>query len=439
MITNFKDLAKTPLREKALKIAEAGYRAIEIESAILRKVSLKKDRLVIKHFGSRGLFFDRGFKIDLAKFQKVFLVGIGKGSSLASNAIANILGERLEKGIALDIGNPQFEIRNLKLEILKGTHPLPSEPNIVATKEIIKLAQSLTKEDLLLVFVGGGGSSLTCVSEEELKDSSLITKELTKAGANIEELNTVRKHLSILKGGGLVKMASRATIVSLIVSDVCGNHLGIIASGPTVFDETTKADAETILKKYNLNPADFHLIETPKEKALFKKTTNMLFVCNQDAVMAMLAEAEKLGFLSKIYSLALEGEAKDIFEPMLRNIKSNQVFLAAGETTVTIKNHKLGKGGRNMEAVLGAICSFESGIKDGAVMMSFASDGHDATEAAGAIADAKTIEAARNLNLDKGEFLDNHDSFHFFEKTGDLLFVEPKSFNVADLMVVLKI
>lgn len=455
IITNFKSLAKNSLpdrraglREKALLIAEAGYEAIDIEKTVKSRISAKNNILEIRHFKKED-----PYKIDLGDFKRVFIVGIGKGSALASASLVKILGGKLTGGIALDINKPKINSKlqttNYKLQTFIGTHPLPSAQNIKATKEIIKLAKSLKKEDLLITFICGGGSALSCGSETELKNSILVTKELTKAGANITELNTVRKHLSEFKGGGLAKMAYPATIVSLIVSDVCGNELSSVASGPTVYDKTTKKDAESILKKYNLQLLinNLKLLETPKDDKYFKAAANILFVCNQDAIDGMMKKAEELGFVVKIHSLALEGEAKNIFLPIIKKIKPREAIIAAGETTVTlnkyqvsgIKYQDLGKGGRNQEAVLGAISNLQSTISNDLVVISFASDAHDNTEAAGAIDDYLVLKKIEKLKLNPQDFLNRHDSFNFFKKTGNLIYAKQKCFNVADLMLVLNL
>ncbi len=265
IISNFKNLARNSLRKKALKIAEAGYEAIEIKKVVSSKIKVirikGKEFLIINTHSNEE-------KINLNDFKRVFIVGIGKGSALASAALAEILGERLNKCIALDINKPFLNSKLLILnsEFFIGTHPLPSKQTIEATKKIIELADGLNKDDLLINFICGGGSALTCASEREMEDSIKAVKLLTKAGATIEELNIVRKHLSEFKGGGFAKIVCPAIVVSLIVSDVCGNDLSAVASGPTVLDKTTVLDAENILKKYGLNLKDFNLHETPKDK-----------------------------------------------------------------------------------------------------------------------------------------------------------------------------
>lgn len=443
IISNLKNLAQNSLRRKALLIAEAGYESISIEKITSERIKIKDNLLKIGHTA-----FFNGKKSEIEQnfddFEKIYIVGIGKGSALAIMSLAKILGKKLTGGIALDISGVKCRIS--KVRCFRGTHPLPSKQNIIATQEIIKLAESLTEKDLLITFICGGGSALACASEEELKNSGLATKELTKAGANINELNTIRKHLSEFKGGGLAKMAYPATVISLIISDVCGNDLSNVASGPTVFNKTTKIDAEKILKKYGIDAGKFCLNEQLKEQKYFKKVKNILFSCNQDAITGIIGKAEKLGLSVKIYSLALEGEAKNAFAPILKQIKSGEAIIAAGETTVTLTNNQrpttnnIIKGGRNQEAVLGSLVKCQiSDVKClDAVFLSFASDGRDNTEAAGAIGDYLTIEKAKKLKLNPKEFLKNHDSFNFFNKTGDLIYANQKCFNVADLMFVLR-
>ncbi len=440
-------MAKTPLRKKALLIAEAGYEAINIKKTVESRVKIKNDILKINiHRESSSL------TLNLDDFKRVFIVGVGKGSALASMELAKILGKRLFGGIALDVKIPDKRRTINNFQILKGTHPLPSKQNIKATQKIMKLAEGLKKNDLLIVFICGGGSALLCGSKHELRYELEVFNNLTKAGADISELNIVRKHLSKIKGGGLTKLAYPANLVSLIVSDVYGNDFSTIASGPTVYDKTVKKDAERVLKKYLSKSAHSSalirdLMETPKNKKYFKKARNILFACNQDAILGMVAKARKLGLKPKIYSLMLRGEARNAMDLLVKAAKSGEIILAGGETTVNFKkldmrNEKLGKGGRNMEAVLGALIhSLNSKsyiLNSKLAIMSFASDGHDNTEAAGAIGDILTIQKSRKLKLNPGEFLETHNSFNFFKKTGDLIFAKKDSFNVADLMVVLR-
>ncbi|MCR4275704.1 MAG: DUF4147 domain-containing protein [Candidatus Wolfebacteria bacterium] len=452
-IKNFEELATNPLREKALLIAEAGLNAIDIEKAVDSRIKVEGDILELHHpaYEKKGDYTSWlwGIKINLKEFKRIFIVGIGKGSALASAVLAQKLGDKLAKGIVIDVKEPEFKIENsrlrqdfggqVKLKIYKGTHPLPSKQNIKATKEIITLAENLNEDDLLINFICGGGSALACASDKELKEAAVIFKELTSSGADIKEMNIVRKHISEFKGGGFAKIAYPARVVSLIVSDVIGNDMSTVASGPTVFDMTTKEEAENVLKKYGISLKKIDLLETPKDQKYFKKIKNILFVCNNDAVLAMEEKAKEMELSSRIFSLSYDGEAREALVKLVDEIWPGGVLLAAGETTVTLKGAKKnGKGSRNQEAALGLITNNQLLITNNIVALALASDGHDNNEAAGAIVDSETVEKAKKLKLEPEKFLENHDSFHFFEKTGDLIFAEQKSFNVADLMVIIK-
>ncbi|MDI6717974.1 MAG: DUF4147 domain-containing protein [Patescibacteria group bacterium] len=464
---NFKKLAKTSLRKKALLTAEAGYEAINIKKSIFERIKINNGVLEINYYDNEK---PAEILINLKDYKRVFLIGVGKGSALASAYLAKVLGEKFTKGIALDV--KELQTINYKLQTFIGTHPLPSKKNIAATEKIVKLLKDSSEKDLVIFFICGGGSALLCGFEEEMKGGQKIFKELTAKGADILELNTIRKHLSGVKGGNLAKIAYPATILSLIVSDVIGNNLSMVASGPTVLDNTSKSDAEKILRKYNLQPTadNLKLTETPKDKKFFRNVKNVLFMSNYDAVNAMAKKAKELGLKPKIISLTLKGEAKNIFSRLAKNLKSGEAVLGGGETTVIlnqkskIKNQKSGIGGRNQEAALAALMrltTLSSGqatnhaffgtgnqprfLRDrqpttnNFVFLSLASDGNDNnTGAAGAIGDYLTLKNAKNLKLNPKQFLENHDSFNFFRKTGDLVFADKKGFNVADFMIISK-
>jgi glycerate-2-kinase len=461
-ITNWEALTRNHLRQKALKIINAGYQALDIKKVINKKIKIKnKKYLVIDTYAGKRI-------INLATYQKIFLIGIGKGSALSCLTLSSILKKYLQKGIALDIKKINTPNKT-KVTVLTGTHPFPSQKNVRNTQKIIQLVKNLKKNDLLINFICGGGSALLCGSKTELKYSALATQLLTQAGANIKKINIVRKHLSNIKGGQLAKLAYPANVITLIVSDVptTNNDLSIVASGPTIFDKTTKADAKRILNQYlaknkKQKPKITQLIkklkETPKNKKYFLKTQNILFLSNQEPIISMAEEAKKLGLKSQIYSLKLEGEARQALIPLLKKMNKSGILLAGGETTVkleskyktkidkSLKNFKKkffseGKGGRNQETILGALLFIANGNlkskrKNSIVIASVASDGKDNTEAAGAIADITTLKKAKNLRIQ--DFLNKHNAFNFFKKTGDLVFVKSKHFNVADLILILK-
>lgn len=433
MIKNFFNLATTFAREKVLEISNVGYEAVNISRFTEKEVTIKKDELFIS-----------GQKYDLKKYRRIFLAAFGKGSSNFALSFSKILGSRLTGGIALDIKKPEISIWDTlpeEITFLVGTHPLPSLKNVEATRRIIKMADRLGRDDLIFFLITGGGSSLFCGSEEEMEEAVQITKLLTRGGAPIGELNTVRKHLSEVKGGNLAKIAYPAKVISLIVSDVCFEKeeegIKMVASGPTVFDETNVSDARNVLIKYGINPEGFKLKETPKDKMIFEKTENIIFASNRDALVKMARKIEELEFKPKIFSASIKGEAKDVFKNMAEEIKKGEIIIAGGETTVTIKG-KGGKGGRNQEAVLGGLSffDFKEYFDESFILAALASDGRDNSEAAGAIGDWKIIEEAKRKKINYRKYLEEHNEFPFFEQTGGLVFADQESFNVADFLII---
>ena len=426
MIKNFSQLAVSDLRKKALKIIESGMEAIFIKKIFQENIKIKNNFLFIKKE-----------KINLDKFKRIFIIGFGKGSSEAVITIEKILKNKINQGIVIDTLR-----KNVcsKIKYLKGTHPIPSYENIKATKKIINLLKNTKKDDLVIIVIFGGGSALLTYPTVNLNILQKINKQLLKSGKNIYEINTVRKHLDRVKGGGLAKFAYPAKVYSLICSDVIGNDLSFIASGPTVKDKTSKNDAKKILKEV-FNKSDFlkkyhiekNLIETPKEEKYFKNVKNILIASNKLALKAMKKEAEKLKFKKvRIYSYKICGEAREVGKILLSKCKNKEVLLSGGETTVTVKGN--GKGGRNQELVLGAL----EKISRKSLIISIASDGKDNTNAAGAIGDIYTKNKAKRMNLNPQEYLQNNDSYNFFKKTGDLIFSK-RGANVADLMLVIKL
>lgn len=432
LILNKKQLATNPLRKDALEIIESGYQAIEIKSLIQRRVKLEKNFLCVSDAVCKE-------KIDLNKFKRVFVIGFGKGAHLAVSSIADILGNKIYQAYALDVkGASQPEKKNKKVKYLIGTHPKPSKLNVDATKKILEVLKGAKENDLIIYFIGGGGSSLLCGSLGELKSASFVFDKLTKAGALIQEINVIRKHLSEVKGGGLAKFSYPAHSVSLIVSDVCGNDMSSIASGPTFLDKTKILDAIEIFKKYKISFKGIVFVETPKEKKYFKNCKYFLLACNEDAALAMQEKARKLGYKAIITDLALEKNANEIFYFPIKRIKNGQAFVMAGESTVVIKGN--GKGGRNQHACLSVLArAFDKKLDiNNCLVSSFSSDGYDNTPFAGAIADSYSLSETKKLNLNPKKYLDKNDSHNFFAKEGDFIRVERKAFNVSDLMLVIK-
>jgi glycerate-2-kinase len=419
---NFSRLATTRLRRDALSVIEAGLGAIDTRSAIRTACRLRGSVLRI---GTRSW--------DLAKFDHAYVIGIGKAAADAAAELESILGERISGGIVLDVKTRPFE----RLKSFAGSHPFPDEKNVSATSEIVSLLAGLDAKDLVIAIVSGGGSSLLCRPFAMKCDTLvLITKTLMRRGATIAETNTVRKHLSEIQGGQLVGMARAATIVGLLFSDVPGDDPGVIASGPTVLDATTVGDASEILARYGVLEAcrlpNCDLRETPKDPALFARTTNILLMTNKIALRAMRTEAKKRGYKVRVLSSALSGEARDAGRMLANEPRHGEMVLAAGETTVTV--HGEGSGGRNQELVLGALTV----IEDDTLVISCASDGIDNTPVAGAIADAKSKRSAQAKKLDADDSLERNDSYAFFRAISQHIVTGKTGSNVSDLMIAVK-
>lgn len=423
IIQNFEHLASTKERRLALRIAEEGFFAIQTGPAVRRsaKYNQKKDELVLG-----------GEKYNLKKFRQIICVGFGKAAFDAVSELQAILGEKIKCGFVIDL--KEGDLGNITCKV--GTHPYPTKVNIEATAELMAMLSDLREEDLVLCVVSGGGSALLCSPHDmSCEQEVAIIAALTVKGASIQELNTVRKHISRVKGGQLAKRMYPATVAALIFSDVPGDDLSMVASGPTVMDKTTARDAKEILDKYSvlqdLELASCKLVETPKEAKYFEKVRNILVVSGRQALEAMKDKAEELGFDVKIYSAMYQGLAGEVISEALKLSRPHTAVLGAGESTVVIKGK--GKGGRNQEMALSALFS----LNENQVAVCAASDGHDNTDSAGAIVDKNVMARARALVLEPKTYLENNDSFNFFEQTGDLLQTGQTGSNVADFFVIL--
>jgi glycerate-2-kinase len=289
------------------------------------------------------------------------------------------------------------------------------------------------------VLVSGGGSALLSYPDSEYEQGAKLYDAFLKSGKTISEINTVRKHLSLMKGGGLAKIAYPATVVGLIFSDVPGDKFEDVASGPTYKDKTTLEDAQNIIKANNLG--EFDLVETPKEDKYFEKVKNFVLVSNKIALEAMAKKVHELNLAVNIVSTDLYDEVGEslrkifhITEEFKKNI-SGSVSLAAGEPSLVVSKN-VGKGGRNLHMGLEVIKN-KLITDDKSVFISFASDGMDNTDMAGAVVDMETIKKAELLGLNSVEYCDNFDSYNFFKQTGDLIDTGPTGANVSDLMILL--
>lgn len=434
------------LREDALKIFKAGLSATKAEKIIKEKVKLKKDLLYIERK-----------KYNLGQLKKIFVIGAGKASAHMAKAIEKILGEKINCGLIITKYDYLAPLR--KIELIEAGHPIPDKNSLGATKKIKGLLELTDKKTLVIVLISGGGSSLLClpVRGVSLKDIQKVTKLLLACGATIHEINTIRKHLSQVKGGNLARMIEPAECITLIVSDVIGDDLDVIASGPTVADKSTFKKALDIIKKYKLTDkvsknilkhllrgAKEQIPETPKKNDLiFKNIYNLIIVNNKLALRVAQEKARELGYQTKILSSAIKGEARNVAGRIINQgqktfnskKKSRPICLIlGGETTVTVKGK--GKGGRCQEFVLAS--AIEITGRKNLVVLAGGTDGTDGpTDAAGAIADTYTLARAQTKHLDAHRYLVNNDSYHFFRKLGDLIITGPTHTNVMDLYLIL--
>jgi glycerate-2-kinase len=305
---------------------------------------------------------------------------------------------------------------------------------------IVENLKDLSERDLVIFVISGGGSTLLFLPQDPKdREEVAIFNAMTNAGATIEELNTVRKHLSLARGGGLAKFAFPARVVSLIFSDVPGDDISYISSGPTVRDETTVRDAEEVLAKFDIlrvcNIETCDLIETPKDDKYFARVKNFVAVSNRKALDAMEDEAEKLGFSAEIRDAKLAGEVTvvaNMVADAIHAMPAKTVLLWGGETTVEIKGS--GEGGRNLQLAATALDL----VKDDEEILSFGSDGHDHGPYAGAICDTITKQAVSDANLDLKKYRDENNTQELFEKVGNYLLTGETGSNVSDLIIAIK-
>jgi len=423
-ITNALALATTPARADLLHIAEAGYAAIRTGTVIRSAIALKGDSLSVG-----------GRTYDLASYEHLYVLGVGKCSLDAARELEDVLGERITEGAVLDVRAGSLR----RIVAYEGTHPYPSAQNAEHTRRLMELAKKAGERDLVLTVISGGGSALLCEPKTHtpLEEAALV-RHLFKGGATIEELNVVRKHLSLARGGNMAVAAYPATVIALLFSDVPGDDVRVIASGPTVRDESTRTDAHTVLTKYRADRIGFspeHLLDTPKEGKYFARVHNVLVLTNATALEAMRERAETLGYDALIRDVRMQGEAREVgvrIAKELHSAKRRTVLLFGGETTVTIRG--TGAGGRNEELSLGAL----SVLQEDELVLSLASDGRDNTEYAGGIADRETVERAQAHNMLPDEYLKRNDSYTFFHTLRQGVETGYTGANIADLVIAIK-
>jgi len=453
-IANREQLVKngeTSLNQEARALALAS-----LESAVnaADPKHILKSRFLLKN----STIHINGYSFDLWRFKRVYVIGAGKASGSMAEVVEQMLGRRITEGLVTVPYGSKNKTDIIKLH--EASHPIPDETGVEAARRILEIATQAKQDDLIICLISGGGSSLMPLPRGEIPiaDKREITQALLKCGATISEINTVRKHISDIKGGWLAKKAYPAVVLNLILSDVVGDHLEFIASGPTVPDPTTFSDAIRVLKKYGLwdtvpksigkalSDGQSHLIpETPKANDdAFKKVYNIVVGSNRTASLAACEYLNSEGLNTLLLTSTLEGEARHVGVMLVSiahevSLSGNPVqkpagIIAGGETTVTVTGK--GLGGRNQELALAAALKLDG--MDGVVVASASTDGVDGpTDAAGAIADGKTLVRASKMGLAPEEFLSENDSYNFFSELGDLILTGPTGTNVNDVSTIL--
>ena len=441
--------AGTCIRERRLILGalEASLSAADPKLSVKKNVKLKGRTLHIM-----------GIKYCLNKFDSIHVIGGGKASGHMAEALFGILQDRITDGLVIIPENLRTRLRSGKIKLWKASHPVPNQMGVRGVKRMLECVSSLTERDLVICLISGGGSALMPLPYDDLtlRNKQQVTSDLLRSGAKIYEINAVRKHLSSVKGGRLAEKLQGAYTVSLIISDVIGNRLDTIASGPTVPDRTTFNDATHVLKKYGLwNSLSIKvkrviekglsgtMPETPKSGSrIFRNVRNFVIADNEQACKAALNQLISKEIHAKLLTTSLQGEARDVgryVASMAERINSTKhkpvALIMGGETTVTLAGK--GKGGRNQELVLAASIGI-SGLRNTA-LASLGTDGIDGiSDAAGAIADTFTIKRAEPLNLNPQKFLQNNDSYSFFKRLGDAIQTGPTGTNVADVLILLR-
>jgi len=429
------------------RIFQAGLRAVEPRRAVTSHVSRQEERLKA---GNRTY--------DLKTFDRVFLTGAGKGGAPMARAVEELLGDRLTEGrIVVPYGHgAALE----KTRVYEAGHPVPDEAGWRAAREILQWLGQAGEKDLVICALSGGGSALLPAPAPPvtLEQKQATTRALLECGATIHEINALRKHLSLIKGGGLARAAWPATVLSLILSDVAGDSPEVVASGPAAPDGSRFRDCLEIVRRYELGDrlppqvvdrlrrgAEGSIPETPEpDDPVFQRVQNVVVGNNRMALLAARDEAASLGLATLVLSSTIQGEAREVAR-VLAAVGRETVasglplappacILAGGETTVTLRGP--GKGGRNQELALGAALELDG--CQGVALLSAGTDGTDGpTDAAGAMVDGSTCARAREKGLDPRDFLQRNDAYSFFRQTGGLLKTGPTFTNVMDVILVL--
>jgi hydroxypyruvate reductase len=443
------DSVKNKLRRDAVTFFKAGIEAATPHKIFPEKIHLNNDILSIKDISGNDTSF------DLKKYKRIIVIGAGKASAAMADEIEHILEDQIYNGLI--VTKDGFTETSSKIEIVEASHPLPDIRGMNAAKKLIRICKEANSNDLIINLVSGGASALLPLPAEHitLQEKIETTNILLNSGATIQELNTIRKHISGIKGGRLAQYTYPAMMINLFISDVIGDDLNVIGSGLTVGDPTTFKDCYQILEKFSITreiPESVldHLTkgrsgqndETPKPDGhTFNHSENFILCNNSRSLNTIKSLAELNGYETTIVNNELKGEASSIGRELIQSLdKTNfeigkkYCFLFGGESSVTIIGS--GKGGRNQELCLSAAIELEG--KDNVVLLSGGTDGNDGpTNAAGAICDGNTIDRGLLLGMNANDFLGRNDSFNYLNKLDDLITTGPTKTNVMDIQIVL--
>ncbi len=437
------------LRRDARLILDAALEAVEPAQALKNALSLEGDVL------RAG-----GFSLELDKYSRIIAVGAGKAGAPMAAALEEVLGDRLQAGRVVVKDGHGGPTRLISID--EASHPVPDQRGVEAGKRIAELVRrNAGPQTLVCCLLSGGGSALLVAPAPglTLAHKQETTRLLLACGAEIGEINAIRKHLSSLKGGNLARLAHPSPVLSLIISDVVGDRLDVIASGPTVGDASTWAECQEILRRYHIEqevpePVRQRIAaglrgetpDTPKPgDTELAGVHNLIIASNRQALDQAAAKARDLGYTPLILSSTIEGETKDIARmhvALAREVMESGhplprpcCLISGGETTVTL-GPDAGKGGRNQEFALAAALDLEG--LEGVLALSAGTDGTDGpTDAAGALSDGRSVARAREKGLDPRGFLERHDAYHFFQELGDLVITGPTRTNVMDIRLML--
>lgn len=439
--------ANPTVRRKIIPVLEAALAAVDPKAAVLHVLQRTGDTLIV---GAQPY--------DLTHYRRIIVIGAGKAGTPMVQAVESVLGDRISAGLVVvktDHGGPTTYV-----PIAEATHPMPNEAGVRAGRQILALAAGAEADDLVIALLSGGGSALLVAPAAglTLADKQGMTNALLSCGATINEINCLRKHCSAVKGGQLARAFAPATLITLALSDVIGSPLDVIASGPTVPDASSWADAWAIVEKYNLAdklPAPIVerlraglagvLPDTPKVgDPAFAKTVNLIVADNRVAAYAALQQAQAVGYNGLLLTTHVEGEASQVAKvavALAKEVRETGQPVAApaclilgGETTVTLGAHP-GQGGRNQELALAAALALQN--TPGVTVVSLATDGSDGpTDSAGGMADQGTVARGLAAGFSAVDSLRRHDAYPFLQASGDLLLTGPTQTNVNDLIFI---